>query len=86
MKDSLHRFKKGYYRPVSMPIWKWMIVGFVFAIAAISYCASIIVSMWLLVVGIIFQFLAFLLMLAFDTENWKESQQGKEYLKEYYSE
>lgn len=84
MKNKLHDFKKGYYRPISMPIWKWIIILLVWTVSVLCYCLALVISMWLLVGGILFQMLAFCLMTFLDTGNWRNSDDGKNYLKRYY--
>lgn len=83
MKSYLTRFKKGYHRPVSMPIWKWIIVMLIWAISVLFYCASLVISSWLLIVAIFFQLLVFCITLLMDTGSWRDSQEGKDYIEEY---
>jgi hypothetical protein len=83
MNSFINRFQKGYYRPISMPIWKWIIVCAIWVIAVIGYIGSFIVNPWLLIVGMIFQVLGLMLMLSFDTGSWRNTESGKEYLNMY---
>lgn len=81
---KIHNFKKGYYRPVSMPLWKWIIVMIVWAIAVLFYFASVVFSTWLVLFGILFQIIAISLTVFLDTESWKNTKEGKDYLNKYY--
>ena len=48
---------KAYYMPISLPIWKWIIVYISWAIAVVGYISTMFITLWMLIVGIVFQIL-----------------------------
>lgn len=81
MKNKLkYRFLKGYYRPISMPRWKWMAIYMLRLIAISGYILAICHSLWMASIGVIFQFFALHLTRRWDTGNWRFTRKGQEYI------
>jgi hypothetical protein len=83
VKDMGYRFKKGYHRPVSLPIYKWIVVCISWIICLLFYILAMVSNLWFVTGGIIFQAMSMLLPDKWDTENWKSTKEGKEYIEKY---
>lgn len=83
MNNIIKRFQKGYYRPISMPLWKMIIVYMIWSISLIGYILAVFSNLWFAILGVVFQFLGFTSMLIFDNGNWRKTEDGKKYLNEY---
>lgn len=84
MKNIIYNYKKGYNRPVSIPLWKWLIIILVWIISLMFYFAASIISLWFVIAGLLFQFIAIKLPIIMDTGSWRTTKEGKEYLEKYY--
>lgn len=83
IKEIYTRFKRGYHRPTSLPLWKLTIVYFIWVFVVIIYILAMLYNLWFVVLGIVFQNIAMILPLKWDTESWKEAEKGKKYIEEY---
>ena len=73
----IKNLQKGYHRPVTLPIWKWVIVWILWVIALIGYIFAMFITPWILTIGIIFQILGLYLPYIWDTGKWKNTEQAK---------
>ena len=83
LKDICFRVKKGYYRPTTLPLWKLVIIYCVWIVSVSFYISAAICSMWLVLLGMLFQSIAMFLPIKWDTGSWKETEQGKNYIEKY---
>lgn len=78
-----NKFIKGCRRPVSMPIWKWSIIYMIWAIAFFCVVLTILSHFWFMILALICQCLALALTAKWDTESWKNTKEGREYINKY---
>lgn len=83
IKETYYAFKRGYNRPARMPLWKLLIVYCMWIISLIGYIAALHFNFWFVIIGIIFQTLAMRLPIKWDTETWRETEKGKQYIEKY---
>lgn len=80
--NTFDRFAKGYYRPVSMPQWKWNIVCIIWIFAILGYVLAMFTSLWISIFGLIFHCLGMYLPSMWDTGEWKNTKEGQKYIKD----
>lgn len=78
-----NEFIKGYYRPISMPRWKWFIIYAIWITAGLSFILALLYSLWFSMLGFILIYLPMYLTAKWDTENWRYTKKGQEYLDKF---
>lgn len=78
----LHSFKRWYKRPICMPIWNYILMYLIWILSIFGYVCAV-KSIKFVIFGLVFQYIAMYIPLICDNGNWRETEDGKAYSKEY---
>lgn len=82
MKNFIYYLKRGYSRPVSIPIWKMFFVYLIWMLCFVSYVMAML-NLISVIFGILLQSLGVLVMYIWDTGNWRNTEKGKKFIEKY---